>query len=54
MQNSMAATSDMGAGFIFRRADKDNCQMFYLRPHPKCDQAPDCVQHAPQTHEALV
>lgn len=54
IEYDVAATSDMGAGFIFRRADKDNFEMFYLRPSPKCDQAPDCVQYAPQTHGVLL
>ena len=44
----------MGAGFVFRRADKDNYEMFYLRPRPKCEEAPDCVQYAPQTHGVLL
>jgi hypothetical protein len=54
IEYDVAATSDMGAGFVFRRADKDNFEMFYLRPRPKCDQAPDCVQYAPQTHGVLL
>jgi hypothetical protein len=48
------ATSGMGAGFAFRRGDKDNFEDFYLRPRPKCDQAPDCIQYAPQTHGVLL
>ena len=32
IEYDVAATSDMGAGFIFRSADKDNFEMFYLRP----------------------
>lgn len=54
IEYDVAATSDMGAGFIFRRADKDNYEMFYLRPRPKCEEAPDCVQYAPQTHGVLL
>jgi hypothetical protein len=54
IEYDVAATGGMGAGFIFRRADKDNFEMFYLRPRPKCDQAPDCVQYAPQTHGVLL
>jgi hypothetical protein len=54
IEYDVAATSDMGASFVFRRADKDNYEMFYLRPRPKCDEAPDCVQYAPQTHGVLL
>jgi hypothetical protein len=54
IEYDVAATSDMGAGFIFRSADKDNFEMFYLRPRPKCEDAPDCVQYAPQTHGVLL
>ncbi len=48
------ATSSMGAGFIFHRADDTNYEMFYLRPRPKCEEAPDCIQYAPQTHSVLL
>jgi hypothetical protein len=54
IEYDVAATTDMGAGFIFRSADKDNFEMFYLRPRPKCEDAPDCVQYAPQTHGVLL
>ncbi len=54
IEYDVAATSDMGAGFIFRRANKDNYEMFYLRPRPKCEEAPDCVQYAPETHGVLL
>ena len=54
IEYDVAATSDMGAGFAFRRADKDNYEMFYLRPSAKCDQAPDCVQYTPETHGVLL
>jgi hypothetical protein len=54
IEYDVAATGDMGAGFIFRRADKDSYEMFYLRPRPKCEDAPDCVQYAPQTHGVLL
>jgi hypothetical protein len=54
IEYDVASTSDMGAGFIFRSADKDNFEMFYLRPRPKCEEAPDCVQYAPQTHGVLL
>ncbi|MGA2538540.1 MAG: family 16 glycoside hydrolase [Terracidiphilus sp.] len=54
IEYDVAATSDMGASFVFRRADKDNYEMFYLRPRPNCDAAPDCVQYAPQTHGVLL
>ena len=54
IEYDVAATTDMGAGFIFRGADKDNFEEFYLRPRPKCEDAPDCVQYAPQTHGILL
>jgi hypothetical protein len=54
IEYDVAATGAMGAGFIFRRADKDNFEMFYLRPREKCEEAPDCVQYAPQTHGVLL
>jgi len=54
IEYDVAATGDMGAGFVFRRSDKDNYEMFYLRPRPKCEEAPDCVQYAPQTHGVLL
>jgi hypothetical protein len=54
IEYDVASTSNMGASFIFRSADKDNFEMFYLRPKPKCEDAPDCVQYAPQTHGVLL
>ncbi len=48
------ATAGMGAGFAFRRSDKDNYEELYLRPRPKCDQAPDCIQYTPQSHGVLM
>ena len=54
IEYDVAATSNMGASFIFRRADKENYEMFYLRPTLKCEEAPDCVQYAPQTHGVLL
>jgi len=54
IEYDVASTADMGAGFIFRKADEDNYEMFYLRPRPKCEEAPDCVQYAPQTHGVLL
>lgn len=54
IEYDVAATTSMGAGFAFRRADKDNYELFYLRPRPKCEEAPDCVQYAPQTHNVLL
>jgi hypothetical protein len=54
IEYDVAATSDRGAGFVFRRADQDNYEMFYLRPRPKCEQAPDCIQYAPETHGVLL
>jgi hypothetical protein len=48
------ASSGMGAGFGFRRSDNDNYEDVYLRPKPKCDQAPDCIQYTPQSHGVLM
>lgn len=44
----------MGAGIGFRRRDDDTYEDFYLRPRPKCNESPDCVQYAPQTHGVLL
>lgn len=54
IEYDVVANTDMGAGFVFRRADENNYEMFYLRPRPKCEEAPDCVQYAPQTHGVLL
>lgn len=54
IEYDVVTNTDMGAGFIFRGADKDNYEEFYLRPRPKCEDAPDCVQYAPQTHGVLL
>ncbi|MFC5863170.1 hypothetical protein ACFPT7_12765 [Acidicapsa dinghuensis] len=54
IEYDVAATSSMGAGLIFRRADENNYEMFYLRPKAKCSEAPDCIQYAPQTHGVLL
>jgi len=48
------ATSGMGAAFAFRQRDKDTYELFYLRPRPKCSEAIDCIQYAPQTHGILL
>lgn len=48
------AASGMGAGFAFRRRDNDTYEELYLRPNPKCDQAADCIQYAPQSHGVLM
>jgi hypothetical protein len=44
----------MGAGIGFRRRDDATYEDFYLRPRPKCDEAVDCIQYAPQTHGVLL
>ena len=44
----------MGAGIGFRCRDDDTYEDFYLRPRPKCDQAEDCIQYAPETHGVLL
>ena len=43
-----------GRGFAFRRRDEDTYGLFYLRPRPKCEEAVDCIQYAPQTHGVLL
>ncbi|HEX4228765.1 MAG TPA: hypothetical protein VHZ07_08845 [Bryobacteraceae bacterium] len=48
------ARSGMGAGFVFRKTDEKSYEMFYLRPRPKCEEAPDCIQYAPQSHGVLL
>lgn len=54
IEYDVSAESGMGAGFLFRAANKDTAEMFYLRPRPNCEKAPDCVQYAPQTHGVLL
>lgn len=54
IEYDVAANTDMGAGFAFRRSDNDNYELFYLRSSPKCGEAPDCVQYAPKTHGVLL
>jgi len=44
----------MGAGIGFRRRDDETYEDFYLRPRPKCDEAVDCIQYAPETHGVLL
>ena len=50
----VSADNGMGAALMFRAAGKENNEWFYLRPKPNCQEAPDCVQYAPQTHGALL
>lgn len=54
IEYEVAADGGMGASFMFRAASKDNFEMFYLRPRPNCQEAPDCVQYAPQVHGVLL
>jgi hypothetical protein len=54
IEYDVMATSDMGAGFVFRHADEKNYEMFYLRPSAKCEEAPDCVQYAPEIRGVLL
>ena len=54
IEYDVEATGMMGAGFAFRRRDKDAYEDFYLRPSAHCEQAPDCIQYAPQTHGVLL
>jgi hypothetical protein len=50
----MEATGGMGAGIVFRRHDEDNFEQIYFRPRPKCGEAVDCLQYAPQVHRVLL
>ena len=54
IEYDVAADKGMGATFAFHRADKDNFEAFYLRPRPKCEEDPYCVQYAPQMHGVLL
>jgi hypothetical protein len=54
IEYDVQALASMGAGFGFRRRDDQTFEEFYLRPRPKCDEAPDCIQYAPQTHGVLL
>ena len=49
IEYDVSADNGMGAAFMFRAASKENFEMFYLRPRPNCQEAPDCVQYAPQS-----
>jgi hypothetical protein len=48
------AAGGMGAGFGFRRSGDDSFEELYLRPRPKCEEAPDCIQYTPQSHGVLM
>jgi len=54
IEYEVSTDAGMGAAVMFHAADKENFEMFYLRPRPNCQEAPDCVQYAPQTHGALL
>lgn len=54
IEYDVEATTSMGAGLAFRRRDEDTYGLFYLRPRPKCEEAVDCIQYAPQTHGVLL
>ncbi len=54
IEYDVSAEKGMGAAILFRAAGKDTSEMFYLRPRPNCQEAPDCVQYAPQTHSVLL
>jgi hypothetical protein len=54
IEYDVEATGSMGAGFVFRRRDKDTYEEFYLRPSANCAEAPDCIQYAPETHGVLL
>lgn len=44
----------MGAGLGFRWRDAQNNEYFYLRPRPKCSEAVDCIQYAPNVRGVLL
>jgi hypothetical protein len=50
----MEASGGMGAGLVFRRHDDDNFEEIYFRPRPKCGEAVDCLQYAPQIRHVLL
>lgn len=54
IEYDVAAEGGMGAALMFHATGEENFEMFYLRPHPNCQEAPDCVQYAPETHGALL
>jgi hypothetical protein len=54
IEYDVAADNGMGASFMFHAESKENFEMFYLRPRPNCQEAPDCVQYAPQVRGALL
>jgi hypothetical protein len=54
IEYDVETSATMGAGFVFRRHDKETYEEFYLRPRPNCEEAPDCVQYAPQSHGVLL
>jgi hypothetical protein len=54
IEYNVSADNGMGAAFMFRAASKEDFEMFYLRPSPNCQESPDCVQYAPQTHGTLL
>ena len=54
IEYEVSTDAGMGAALMFHAAGKENFEMFYLRPRPNCQEAPDCVQYAPQTHGALL
>lgn len=48
------STGAMGTGIAFRLRGKDTLEYFYLRPSPKCPEAPDCIQYTPVTHGVML
>jgi hypothetical protein len=44
----------MGTGIAFRQSDDKSFGYFYFRPRPKCSEAVDCIQYAPNTHGVLL
>lgn len=54
LEFDVESSASLGAGIGLRRRDKGTFEDFYLRPDPKCPEAGDCVQYAPQTHGVLL
>ena len=50
IEYDVSAESGMGASLMFRAASEDSFEMFYLRPRPNCQDAPDCLD-GPTAHE---
>lgn len=54
IEYDVTLATGMGAGLGFRWRDAQNNEFFYLRPRPKCAEAIDCIQYAPQVKGVLL